>query len=42
MLLIKNGYIFDPLSGRKGIYDILIENDKIKQTIYVFGNIFDD
>lgn len=31
MLLIKNGYIFDPLSGRKGIYDILIENDKIKR-----------
>lgn len=31
MLLIKNGYIFDPLSGRKGIYDILIENNKIKR-----------
>ena len=31
MLLIKNGYIIDPLSGRNGIYDILIENDKIKK-----------
>lgn len=31
MLLIKNGHIIDPLSGRNGIYDILIENDKIKK-----------
>lgn len=31
MLLIKNGYIIDPKSGRKGIYDILIENSKIKK-----------
>lgn len=31
MLLIKNGYIIDPKSGRKGIYDILIEDNKIKK-----------
>ncbi len=29
MLLIKNGYLIDPQSGRKGIYDILINKDKI-------------
>lgn len=31
MLLIKNGYVIDPKSGRNGIYDILIEDDKIKK-----------
>lgn len=31
MLLIKNGYVMDPKTGRNGIYDILIENDKIKR-----------
>lgn len=31
MLLIKNGYVLDPKSGRKGIYDILIEDKKIKK-----------
>lgn len=31
MLLIKNGYVLDPLSGRKGIYDILIQDNKIKK-----------
>lgn len=31
MLLIKNGYVLDPKSGRQGIYDILIENKKIKR-----------
>ncbi|MBR1599878.1 MAG: dihydroorotase [Lachnospiraceae bacterium] len=29
MLLIKNGYIIDPRSGREGIYDILIKDDRI-------------
>lgn len=29
MLLIKNGYLFDPKSGQKGIYDILIKKNKI-------------
>jgi len=29
MLLIKNGYLFDPKSGRNGIFDILIKDDKI-------------
>ncbi len=29
MLLIKNGYILDPKSGRHGIFDILIKDDKI-------------
>ncbi|MDE5777537.1 MAG: dihydroorotase, partial [Lachnospiraceae bacterium] len=29
MLLIKNGYLLDPKSGREGIYDILIKGDKI-------------
>lgn len=29
MLLIKNGYIIDPKSGREGIYDILIKNERI-------------
>lgn len=31
MLLIKNGYILDPKSGRNGIFDILIKEDKIAQ-----------
>ncbi len=31
MLLIKNGYVIDPKSGRDGIYDILIEDNKIRQ-----------
>ena len=31
MLLIKNGYVLDPKSGRDGIYDILIKDDKIIQ-----------
>lgn len=31
MILIKNGYIIDPRSGRNGIYDILIQNNKIKR-----------
>ena len=29
MLLIKNGYLFDPKSGNKGIFDILIKDNKI-------------
>ena len=28
MLLIKNGYLLDPKSGKKGIHDILIDGDK--------------
>lgn len=31
MLLIKNGYILDPKSRRQGVYDILIEDNKIKK-----------
>ncbi len=31
MLLIKNGYLLDPKSGKKGIHDILIDGDKIKK-----------
>lgn len=31
MLLIKNGYVLDPQSGREGIYDILIDNNRIKR-----------
>ncbi len=31
MILIKNGYIIDPRTGRNGIYDILIQNNKIKR-----------
>lgn len=30
MLLIKNGYIFDPQSGKEGNYDILIDHNRIK------------
>lgn len=29
MILIQNGYMIDPKSGREGNYDILIENDSI-------------
>lgn len=29
LILIKNGYVIDPASDREGIFDILIENDKI-------------
>ncbi len=29
MMLIQNGYMIDPKSGRQGNYDILIEKDKI-------------
>lgn len=31
MLLIKNGYVMDPKSGRNGIFDILIEGNKIRK-----------
>lgn len=31
MLLIKNGYVLDPKSGRNGIYDILIKDNKIEK-----------
>ena len=31
MLLIKNGYILDPKSRREGVFDILIEDNKIKR-----------
>lgn len=31
MLLIKNGYLLDPKSGKKGIYDILIDGKHIKK-----------
>ena len=31
MLLIKHGYVIDPKSKRQGIYDILIQDKKIKQ-----------
>lgn len=31
MLLIKNGYIIDPKSGRKGTFDILIDGNKIRK-----------
>ncbi|HHX11192.1 MAG TPA: amidohydrolase family protein, partial [Clostridiales bacterium] len=30
LTLIKNGYIIDPASDREGLYDLLIENDRIK------------
>ena len=29
MILIKNGYIIDPKTGREGVFDILIKEDKI-------------
>lgn len=29
MILIQNGYMIDPKSGREGNFDVLIENDKI-------------
>lgn len=29
LTLIKNGYVIDPASDREGVFDILIENDKI-------------
>lgn len=31
MLLIKNGYLLDPKSGRKGICDILVDGTRIKK-----------
>lgn len=31
MILIQNGYMIDPKSGRQGNYDILMEKDKIVQ-----------
>ncbi|MDF2844400.1 MAG: pyrC [Herbinix sp.] len=27
--LIKNGYVIDPLSSREGLFDVLIENDRV-------------
>ncbi len=30
-ILIKQGYILDPASNREGIYDLLIEDDRIKE-----------
>lgn len=31
MLLIRNGYMIDPKSGREGNYDILVDRDKIAE-----------
>lgn len=31
MLLIRNGYMIDPKSGREGKYDLLIEGDRIQK-----------
>jgi dihydroorotase len=31
LLIIKNGWVIDPVMGREGLYDILIENGKIKE-----------
>ncbi len=31
MLLIKNGYVIDPKSGKEGIFDVLIEDKKIQK-----------
>lgn len=31
MLLIENGYMIDPKSGREGNYDILVENGRIRE-----------
>ncbi|PJI07827.1 MULTISPECIES: dihydroorotase [Clostridium] len=36
MILIKNGYLVDPLSKREGKFDILIENEKV---IKIYENI---
>lgn len=33
MLLIKNGYVYDPKTEREGYYDILAEDDKILKII---------
>lgn len=30
-ILLKQGYLIDPLSNREGIYDILIEDDKVSK-----------
>lgn len=40
MLLIKNGYMIDPKSGREGNYDLLIEGSRI-QKIGKLGQDFD-
>ncbi len=37
-LLIKNGHVIDPKSGRDGLFDILIENGKIED----IGNDYND
>lgn len=29
LTLIKNGYVIDPLSTREGLFDVLIENDRV-------------
>lgn len=29
LTLIKNGYVIDPLSSREGLFDVLIENDRV-------------
>lgn len=31
LTLIKNGYVIDPVSNREGIYDVLIDGDKIRK-----------
>jgi dihydroorotase len=31
LILIKNGYVIDPASGREGLFDILIKHDKIRR-----------
>lgn len=31
LILIKNGYVIDPASNREGVFDVLIDNDKIRK-----------
>ena len=35
VLLIKNGYMIDPRSGRQGEYDILIQGKKIVKNVKI-------
>ena len=41
-LLIKNGHVVDPASGKDGIYDVLIEDDRIIRIDENIEEIYDD
>ena len=39
MLLIQNGYVMDPKSGREGVMDILVKDKRIEKWVLIWQKI---